>query len=98
MFTIKLLIIAGLLIYAGYFRGWNGWSLAPLAVLFTILIIIDTNSSTGLQNVSDWILKPVETFVFWIPTVTMAVYGKEGREKLVKRTGDVWAWIQTKRQ
>jgi hypothetical protein len=37
-------------------------------------------------------------FILWLPLVTMAIYGKEGREKLTNRAKDVWAWIQTKRQ
>jgi integral membrane sensor domain MASE1 len=98
MFVIKLLILVGLLIYAGYFRGWNGWCLIPLVVLFAIYACIEGSSQYSVQNVSNWIMKPLETFVFWIPTVTMAVYGKEGRKTFAIRCESAWAWIQNKRQ
>jgi hypothetical protein len=98
MFVIKLLIMAGLVIYAGYFRGWNGWSLAPLGVLLAIIFLVEGVFDVPVDQLSGWITKPIDIFILWLPLVTMAIYGKEGREKLTNYAKDVWAWVQTKRQ
>jgi hypothetical protein len=98
MFQIKMFLIVFLLIYTGYFRGWNGWCFTPLVLFLLVMLFIQEGLGVNITHLSGWIRTPIQVGVFWLPTIVMAVVGKSGREDFEKWMVDVWAWIQDQRQ
>jgi len=95
--TIGLLLLIGLIIYGGYFRGWGWWSVLPFAALVSFILLLAA-FGVDAYNLSGWIKMFANIVLFLAPTIAMAVTGKEGREAFAVWRTNTWAWIQDKRQ
>ena len=95
--TIGLLLVFGFIVYAGYFRGWGWWSVAPLGALVTFIILL-AMFDVDNNNLSGWIKWFANLTLFVVPTVAMVAYGKKGREDLAIWLEKAWVWTQSKRQ
>jgi len=95
--TIGSLLLTGLIVYAGYFRGWGWWSAVPLITLVSFILLLGMFDISA-NNISGWVKMVANVILFLAPTIAMAVTGKEGREAFAVWRTDTWAWIQDKRQ